>query len=103
MAQAYEVDYEHLCKFFWNGWNIDDAMKSCRDKIYGIGKLYEYEGKVYRSPQKLAETYGLPWQSLARNVWNSRNTRLFYGEKNTGIDLKWQKRSASIRLPFLMG
>lgn len=65
LAQAYKVDYEHLCRLLRNEWNIDDAMKICRDKIYGIGKLYEYEGKVYRSPKRLAETYGLLWQSLA--------------------------------------
>lgn len=64
LAKTYEIDYEHLCRLLRNGWTVDDAMKICREKVYGIGKIYEYEGRAYRSPKKLAETYGLPKNSL---------------------------------------
>ena len=65
LAQAYIVDYEHLCKMLQNGWNVEDAMKVCRNKIPGKGKLYELEGKTYRSPKRMAEDFGLPWKSLS--------------------------------------
>lgn len=44
------------------GWNIDDAVKACQ--IKGYGKLYEYEGKRYRSIETMAEDLSLPYSSL---------------------------------------
>ncbi len=65
LAQAYTVNYEHLRKLLRNEWSVEDAMKICREKIPGRGKLYEYEGKVYRSPKRMAEALGLPWSSFS--------------------------------------
>ena len=65
LAQAYTVDYEHLCKMLRNDWTVEDAMKVCRNKISGKGKLYEFEGRGYRSPKRMAEDLGLPWKSLS--------------------------------------
>lgn len=40
-------------------------MKVCRNQIPGKGKLYEFEGRGYRSPKRMAETLVLPWKSLS--------------------------------------
>lgn len=64
LAQEYEVDYQHLRKLLKRGWSVDDAMEICLKKVYGIGKLYEYDGNLYRSPKKLAQEYKLPESSL---------------------------------------
>ncbi len=40
-------------------------MKDCRNQIPGKGKLYEFEGRGYRSPKRMAEDIGLPWKSLS--------------------------------------
>ena len=60
LAQEYEVDYQHLRKLLKRGWSVDDAMEICLKKVYGIGKLYEYDGNLYRSPKKLAQDYKKP-------------------------------------------
>lgn len=65
LAQAYTVNYDHLRKLLRNEWSVEDAMKVCREKIPGRGKLYEYEGKAYRSPKRMAEALGLPWSSFS--------------------------------------
>ena len=65
LAEAYQVDYAHLRKLLKEKWPVEDAMKICRDRIPGKGRLYEYKGKYYRSPKLLAEENGLPWNSLS--------------------------------------
>ena len=64
LAQEYDVDCLHLRKLLKSGWSVDDAMEICIKQVYGIDKLYKYEGKLYRSPRKLAEEYKLPESSL---------------------------------------
>ena len=64
LAEEYNVDYQHLRKLLKSGWSVDDAMEICIKQVYGIGKLYKYEGKLYRSPRRLAEEYKLPESSL---------------------------------------
>lgn len=65
LAEAYDVDYERLCKLRRSGWEIDKAMEICIQRVEGNGYLREYKGKLYRSPKKLAEEYNLPWVSLS--------------------------------------
>ena len=60
LAEAYDVDYERLCKLRRSGWEIDKAMEICIQRVEGNGYLREYKGKLYRSPKKLAEEYNLP-------------------------------------------
>lgn len=55
LAQEYDVNYNRLCKLLRKGWSIEEAMTIYREKVYGIGKLYKYKGKSYRSPKRLAE------------------------------------------------
>ena len=50
------------------GWSLEDAMQMCINDVRGRGRLFEYNGKLYRSPKALAEEYGLPWNSLAHYI-----------------------------------
>ena len=68
LAQAYEVNYQHLIKLLKRGWSVDDAMEICIKQVYGIGKLYEYNGKLYRSPKRIAEEYQLPLNSFVHFI-----------------------------------
>ena len=43
-------------------------MQMCINDVRGRGRLFEYNGKLYRSPKALAEEYGLPWNSLAHYI-----------------------------------
>lgn len=65
MAEEYGIDRERIYSFRRRGWSLEDAMQMCIDDIHGRGKLFEYNGKRYRSSKVLAEEYNLPWGSLA--------------------------------------
>lgn len=46
--------------------NMNQYAKKANET--GRGRLFEYNGKLYRSPKALAEEYGLPWNSLAHYI-----------------------------------
>ena len=68
LAEAYDVNYEKLCKLRRMGWSMDNAVELCLQNVKGHGKLMEYRGKLYRSPKVLAEEYGLPVSSLSHFI-----------------------------------
>lgn len=65
MAEEYGIDRERIYSFRHRGWSLEEAMRMCIDDVRGRGRLFEYNGKLYRSPKALAEEYGLPWNSLS--------------------------------------
>lgn len=65
LAEAYTVDYGHLRKMIRKGWTVEDAMKVCKNQTQGKGKLYEFEGRGYRSSKRMKEDLGVPWKSLS--------------------------------------
>ena len=73
MAEEYGIDRQRIYSFRRRGWSLEDAMQMCINDVRGRGRLFEYNGKLYRSPKALAEEYGLPWNSLAHYI--QRDTR----------------------------
>ncbi len=61
MAEEYGIDRERIYSFRHRGWLLEEAMRMCIDDVRGRGRLFEYNGKLYRSPKALAEEYGLPF------------------------------------------
>lgn len=68
MAEEYGIDRQRIYSFRRRGWSLEDAMQMCVNDVRGRGRLFEYNGKLYRSPKALAEEYGLPWNSLAHYI-----------------------------------
>ena len=68
MAEEYGIDRQRIYSFRRRGWSLEDAMQMCINDVRGRGRLFEYNGKLYRSPKALAEEYGLPWNSLAHYI-----------------------------------
>ena len=59
MAEEYGIDRQRIYSFRRRGWSLEDAMQMCVNDVRGRGRLFEYNGKLYRSPKALAEEYGL--------------------------------------------
>lgn len=68
MAEEYGIDRQRIYSFRRRGWSLEDAMQMCINDVRGRGRLFEYNGKLYRSPKALVEEYGLPWNSLAHYI-----------------------------------
>ena len=75
MAEEYGIDRQRIYSFRRRGWSLEDAMQMCINDVRGRGRLFEYNGKLYRSPKALAEEYGLPWNSLAHYTKVQNNRR----------------------------
>ena len=75
MAEEYGIDRQRIYSFRRRGWSLEDAMQMCINDVRGRGRLFEYNGKLYRSPKALAEEYGLPWNSLAHYIQRCKNSR----------------------------
>lgn len=58
MAEEYGIDRQRIYSFRRRGWSLEDAMQMCINDVRGRGRLFEYNGKLYRSPKALAEEYG---------------------------------------------
>ena len=65
LAEEYGIDRKRIYSFRHRGWSLEEAIRMCIDDVRGRGRLFEYNGKLYRSPKALAEEYGLPWNSLS--------------------------------------
>ena len=68
LAEEYGIDRQRIYSFRRRGWSLEDAMQMCINDVRGRGRLFEYNGKLYRSPKVLAEEYGLPWSSLSHYI-----------------------------------
>ena len=85
----------------------------CINDVRGRGRLFEYNGKLYRSPKALAEEYGLPWNSLAHYIQRCKTVeeavdrckeaqekKIMLWAKDIRADMRWQQHLELERLPF---
>ena len=72
MAEEYGIDRQRIYSFRRRGWSLEDAMQMCINDVRGRGRLFEYNGKLYRSPKALAEEYGLPYSEARKKKYTSK-------------------------------
>ena len=65
LAEEYGIARERIYSFRHRGWSLEEAMRICINDVRGRGRLFEYNGKLYRSSKALAEECDLPWSSLS--------------------------------------
>ena len=114
MAEEYGIDRQRIYSFRRRGWSLEDAMQMCVNDVRGRGRLFEYNGKLYRSPKALAEEYGLPWNSLAHYIQRCKTVEeavdrckeaqekknYAMGQKISEQIMRWQQHLELERLPF---
>ena len=49
MAEEYGIERQRIYSFRRRGWSLEDVMQMCVNDVRGRGRLFEYNGKLYRS------------------------------------------------------
>lgn len=111
LAEECGINRERIYSFRRRGWPLEEAMRICINDVRGRGRLFEYNGKLYRSPKALAEEYDLPWGLLSHYMQRcktieeavkcckeAQEKKSYYGESSIRVGMRWQKPLESKKL-----